>query len=1058
MKKSGVPITAQFRKHAVADDTLELELSAGQAEVASLALGSVALAVGWPGSGKTTALKALFLHLAKLHKPEDVLVIAANRFAASKLRDELALSYQGATLGPLARSLSSIAFAIIRHHAIETGSKLPELITGAEQDAILESIMQRVVVGELQVSALPRQISRASLGLNGFRAELRDLLAVVIEHTISPEQLRHLATENKKPEWELAADLYQHYAAELAITPHRYDPSALLVEAARLLENFDWPEQLVGVKQLLLDDAQELTPAAATLIRVLTSRGAGLVMFGDPDVTTLGFRAADPEMMHELGASIAGNRKFEQIYIYPIHATHPAGIAEAISRITPRIPVAKAGPQRKGITPPAGMAAAENIVAKVFHLQQEESAWLSNELRKAHLEGEVAWQDMAVVARSVDELEELENALAAESVPVRIIGARTALRDEFGSASYLKLLKQVLSGVTVSYETAIDLFTSPISGFDAISLRRLRRRLRSQEIEAGGSRTSQDLLAELFTAPGSAATIETVEGDRANNLVKLFFELRELAAKPNTTVEDLLWHAWSNSAPSKNWPKHSLGADEVALQVSRNLDSVVALFGAAARYVERNPLGSAIEFVEQQLALKLPEDSLGFSGNAQHSVSLLTPAGLIGRRFKVLALAHMQEGIWPNLRPRSSLLGAQLLGSYIQNPTAELGAQLRSELPSELRMLYKAVGATTEKLLVSAIDTEEEQVSQFVRAIAGIEVPAEEYTEDRRTLRGLVGSLRRDLIRANTEGERIGFAMHLARLAVEGVPGAHPDQWYGLLEPSTTEPLAELGVGADDPNRLVLHPSELDNFLRCPLHWFISAHGGSDQNFKTRVGTLMHEVLETATTLSEDSFWQIVESKWHTVEFDSDWQEAAEKRRVRKMISKLLGYLTSFDAAGGKVIGKEVDFTLEVAGAHVRGTVDRIELYPNGDIVIADLKTSKYAIKKEVETNPQLGVYQLAAINERFDKYPETQSDPQLAGAVLLEVGTKEAQVVAKQDSLKTNPELKAVLEAQLQRITEGMLMSDQSFTANITDHCHAEYSFGSCSLHLIEQVSYGRS
>ena len=102
-------------------------------------------------------------------------------------------------------------------------------------------------------------------------------------------------------------------------------------------------------------------------------------------------------------------------------------------------------------------------------------------------------------------------------------------------------------------------------------------------------------------------------------------------------------------------------------------------------------------------------------------------------------------------------------------------------------------------------------------------------------------------------------------------------------------------------------------------------------------------------------------------------------------------------------------------------------------------------------------MYQLAAINERFENIPQLQTDPQLAGAVLLEVGTKEAQVVAKQESLKSNPELRAALEVQLAEITEGMLMKDQSFTANITEHCHAEHSYGSCSLHLIEQVSYGR-
>ena len=1057
MKKSGAPITAQFRKHAVADDTLLLELSAGQEEAAGLGLGSVALVVGWPGSGKTTALKALFLRQARANRPEDILVIAANRHAASKLRDELALSYQGATLGPLARSLSSIAFGIIRHHAIETGSRLPELVTGAEQDAILETILQRVISGKLQISPLPKQISRNALELNGFRAELRDLLAVAIEHSLSPDQLRKLAEDKKKPEWVVSADLYQHYLSELALTPHRYDPSSLLIEAAQLLEQFEWPAQLGESKQILLDDAQELTPAAALLIRALTSRGAGLVMFGDPDVTTLGFRAADPEMMHELGLSIAGNRKFEQIYIYPSHATHPAGIAEAISRLTPRIPVAKAGPQRKGMTPPSGLTEDLSVTAKVFTLQQEESAWLANQLRFNHLEEGVAWQDMAVVARSVDELEELENALAAESVPVRILGARTALRDEFGSASFLKLLKQVLSNTPITYEVAIDLFTSPISGFDAITLRRLRRKLRSQEILGGGTRTSQELLADLFLAPGSAATIESAEGQRAQKLVGLFFELREIAAKPESTVEDLLWHVWINSAPSKNWPKLAMGVDEVALQVARNLDSVVALFGSAARYVERNPLGNATEFVEQQLSLKLPEDTLGFAANAQHSVSLLTPAGLIGRRFKIVALAHLQEGIWPNLRPRSSLLGAQALGLLLQNPKADLSTQQRSELPSELRMLYKAVGAATEKLLVSAIDTDEEQVSQFVRAIAGRDVPAEEYTQDRLTLRGLVGSLRRNLILAKTDGERMGIAIHLARLANENVAGAHPDSWYGLVEPSTTEPLAELGVSADDPNRLILHPSELENFLRCPLHWFISAHGGSDQNFKTRVGTLMHEVLEKATELNEEHFWSIVESKWHTVEFDSDWQEASEQRRVRRMISKLLGYLTSFEASGGKVIGNEVSFNLQVAGAHVRGKVDRIEIYPNGDIVIADLKTSKYAIKKDVETNPQLGVYQLAALAERFVDIPQLQTEPQLSGAVLLEIGTKEAQVVAKQDSLKTHPELRAELESKLGEITEGMLMKDQSFTAKISEHCNSEHSFGSCSLHLIEQVSYGR-
>jgi RecB family exonuclease len=368
-------------------------------------------------------------------------------------------------------------------------------------------------------------------------------------------------------------------------------------------------------------------------------------------------------------------------------------------------------------------------------------------------------------------------------------------------------------------------------------------------------------------------------------------------------------------------------------------------------------------------------------------------------------------------------------------------------------MLYKAVGAATEKLLVTAIDTEEEQASQFVRLLAGQAVEAREYTKPRYTLRGLVGRLRRDLIQAQSEHARLEIAGHLARLANAGVPGAHPDSWYGLVAPSTTEPLAVLNAEDGDRNQLILHPSELENFIKCPLHWFINSHGGGDTSFKTRVGTLMHEVLETATVNDAEHFWKIVDSKWADLEFDSDWQEAAERRRVGKMIGKLLSYLQSFEVEGDKVIGKEVPFKFDIAGAKVRGTVDRIELYPDGTVVIADLKTSKYKVAADkVNSNAQLGIYQLAALAEKFEDIPQLAANPNLAGARLIEVGTKEKQIVAAQPSLQTDEALRAEMIATI----EAMLMKDQVFVAKVGEHCTDPYGFGTCSLHLIDQVTYG--
>ncbi|MEN9749890.1 MAG: hypothetical protein RL149_968 [Actinomycetota bacterium] len=1071
MKKSKQVITAKFRKRTLAQRGLAAELDANlltaeQKQVAALPMGSVALVIGAPSSGKSTALKAWFLALARAAKPEAIVAIAANRFAANKLRDELALAYQGASLGPMARSLSSLAFSILRYDAIERGAKLPELISGSEQDAMLEEILERVANGELEFPEFPSHIKQKNVLLAGFRNELRDLVSVAIERSLTPGDVADYGRKHGKPEWVGAAKLYEYYLRELSLDvhSHRFDPSSLLIEATRLLNTGVWPSQLLGVKQFLVDDAQELTPAASAFIEALTKNPSGLraavALFGDPDSATLGFRAADPEAMANLAGQFAGSLGLElqEITLKPRAAAHPAKIAAAMSHITPRIPVAGAGQQRKGLAKTEQeLSSDKSVKARVFTLQQEESAWIANQLRKLHLNKDVPFADMAVVARSVDELEELEFALASESVPVRIVGAKSALKDEFGSAAYLQLLHTVLTRPEVDFKLAVELLSSPIGRFDALTLRRLRRKLRALELENGGERNSQILLAELFSARGSASTISTGEGKQAHKFLELYFDLIELAAEPDTTVEDLLWLAWSSSYPSKGWPSAALEAEEVSLQVARNLDSVVALFASAARYVERNPNGKAAEFVEQQLNLRLPEDTIGTGGGSRDSVSLLTPAGLIGRQFRIVALAHMQEGIWPNLKPRSSLLGANLLDALAADENFDVKSQQRTELPSELRMLYKAVGAATEKLLVSAIDTEDEQVSQFVRLLAGKDLVARAYTQSHYTLRGMVGHLRRKLIEETGQAQRLKIASQLALLARNGIPGAHPQHWYGLLGPSTNEPLAVLNAADGDPNQLILHPSELENFMKCPLHWFINAHGGGDTSFKTRVGTLMHEVLETATKIDEQHFWDIVDSKWSSIEFDSDWQEAAEKRRVGKMIGKLLTYLQSFEVAGGKVVGTEVSFKFEIAGAKVRGKVDRIELYPDGTVVIADLKTSKYKVAADkVTNNAQLGIYQLAALAEKFEDIPALAHDPALAGARLIEVGTKEKQIVAEQPSLKNDEQLRAAMVATIEGITKDMLMEDQVFIAKVGEHCTDPYGFGTCSLHLIDQVTYG--
>ena len=83
---------------------------------------------------------------------------------------------------------------------------------------------------------------------------------------------------------------------------------------------------------------------------------------------------------------------------------------------------------------------------------------------------------------------------------------------------------------------------------------------------------------------------------------------------------------------------------------------------------------------------------------------------LISNRFKVVAIPQLQEGVWPNLKARNSLLRASSLEQLAIQQSAP---EPRAEIKDELRMLYKTVGASSETLLISAVETEELQISQF---------------------------------------------------------------------------------------------------------------------------------------------------------------------------------------------------------------------------------------------------------------------------------------------------------------------------------------------------------
>lgn len=1035
---------AHFRKHGLGPVLDSLTLTSSQRKVAELDSGKSALVYGVPASGKTTALKALAISkLRSGFKPEQLLVITANRDSATKLRDELALEFQGATPGPLARTLASFAFSILRERALALGFNPPELITGSEQDQIISELIDDFLKSELPEN-WPKQLRRQVLELRGFRTELRDLITVCLEHELEPNELVKLGAAQNQPQWSAMAQFYEGYLKRLRepANENRHDPSTLLTVVVRELQENSLPKLVSDLKLVIVDDAQELTPAAATLIRTIVSHGADLVLIGDPDATTMGFRSANPQAMKDLAAA-TGN-PFETINLVEDTGSRHSDLTKVLAKTAARISTERAGTQRVALGP-TGIASGERVEGRVFDLETSELAWLAHRLRELHIEEGIAWSEVAVIARSRDVLEKWAAALASESVPTVIHGSQTSFKDEFSTGNLLRLAKFCIEPVELNRDIILELLRNPYTGLDSLAIRRIRRRLRQLELDAGGERTSDQLLIELFEKPEVASELYGEEGKLVRRFLKVLAKARDLVETEGTTSEELLWTLWSSSPMVDRWQELAEGIGEVALQSSRNLDSLVALFAAANQYAERHPQAGPTEFIKEQLERDVPQDTLALVSRDDEKVLLATSSSLIGRRFKVIAIPGLTEGVWPNLKPRSSLLGAIALDSVLNGK--EL-AETRSELVDELRLLYKAVGAASERLIVTAVDGDESQLSQFVRLILG-EIPeTETYAEPRFTLRGLVGSLRRTLVTTTSEAERLEAAYGLARLAIEKQPGAHPDQWAGIIKfdsPEALVPLAE-----DQTGRVEIYPSQLDNFVRCPLHWFMQAHGGSDKSFEANFGTLLHKVLEETRATTYADLWRGVESKWHTLDFEAEWVEKKERRNAQRMVRNLSTYLEGQRDAGYSLVGTEVGIDFELGRARIRGRVDRIEQGSDGKVLIVDLKTG--SSEPKATDNAQLGLYQIAYLHDGFDEMPEDATA--LEGASLVWVNSDKAKV-KPQDSLEQNKELESQFRELLDGAIEGMAAADATFVANIGSHCFDKHSFGSCKILLTKAVSY---
>src|SRR5947209_7321761 len=348
------------------------------------------LVVAGPGAGKTFCLIARINHLIKKlgMAPERICTVTFTNRAAEEIAVRLKHTLGDRADGVTRGTIHALCLALLREHAEAAGLR--------KGFGVADEQYQKVILGRLHV---PLE-QRGSL-LNRFS--------------------RHRV---QKLDYELTADdarLYREYAVWLA---HRnmLDFDDLVTKAEELLRTRGDIADAIAARwdYLLVDEFQDLNPVQYDLLKRLAVPHGNFFAVGDDEESIFTWTGADPYVL----VRFSRDYEIDRPIVLDKNCRCSRQIFETARRVLAQ------NPQLFEKQLSAEQESAYEVGAFAFRDEEEEAAWLLEDILADRAASGLGWGDYAILYRRHKVGEYLEGRLVRAGIPCRLARGRSLVEDD----------------------------------------------------------------------------------------------------------------------------------------------------------------------------------------------------------------------------------------------------------------------------------------------------------------------------------------------------------------------------------------------------------------------------------------------------------------------------------------------------------------------------------------------------------------------------------------------------------------------------------------------------